>query len=135
MTIKSRANTTAFNDNFERIFGAEKERKAKAAAEKTAFEKNWADYELATRLNASATVQKSIEPFKSPIDGSVISCRSQLRAHNKKHGVTDIRDYGEQHFASRGKEMYKEKIGDNPQAKRERQQLIEHNLYKFGVLK
>ncbi len=31
--------------------------------------------------------------FVSPIDGSVISSPAGLRAHNRKHGVTDSRDY------------------------------------------
>ena len=38
---------------------------------------------------------KPLEAFKSPIDGSVISCRSQLRAHNERHGVTNSADYSE----------------------------------------
>lgn len=36
---------------------------------------------------------KSIEPFKSPVDGSIISDHAQLREHNRRHGVTDSRDY------------------------------------------
>jgi len=136
MTIKSKPTNKNFENNFDRIFGTKEELAAKRAKEKTEFDKNWEEYELQSRLNAtSPNVQKNIEPFKSPIDGSIISCRSQLRAHNKKHGVTDIRDYSEEHFAKRGKEMYREQIGDNPQAKRERQQLIEHNLHKAGILK
>jgi hypothetical protein len=39
---------------------------------------------------------KPLEPFNSPIDGSIISCRSQLRAHNEKHGVTNMADYSEE---------------------------------------
>jgi hypothetical protein len=139
MTIKVRASTTEFINNFDKIFGSDEERKAKREAEKEEFEKNWANWELQTRLNDTKSkhpsIQKSIEPFKSPIDGSIISCRSHLREHNKKHGVTDIRDYSGNHFEKRGKEMYNEQIGNNPQAKRERQQLIEHNLHKAGILK
>jgi hypothetical protein len=137
MTIKTKPTTKQFNSNFEKIFGSEEDRVKKREAEKTEFEKNWRYWEMASLEsgNKSANVQKNLDEFKSPIDGSIISCRSQLRDHNKKHGVTDIRDYGHQHFETRGKEMYREKTGDNPQAKKERQQLIEHNLYKYGVLK
>jgi glycine cleavage system H lipoate-binding protein len=39
-----------------------------------------------------------MQPFKSPIDGSIIRDPAQLRAHNRKHGVTDRRDYGESWF-------------------------------------
>jgi hypothetical protein len=34
-----------------------------------------------------------IKPFRSPIDGAVISSRSQLRAHEQKHGVKQCGDY------------------------------------------
>ena len=33
-------------------------------------------------------VMKPLKDFKSPIDGQVISSRSQLAQHNKKHGNT-----------------------------------------------
>jgi hypothetical protein len=38
-------------------------------------------------------VMKPLKDFKSPIDGQVISSRSQLAQHNKKHGVTNSADY------------------------------------------
>lgn len=33
-----------------------------------------------------------IEPFKSPIDGSIINTRAQLNAHNARHGVSNDLD-------------------------------------------
>ncbi len=33
-----------------------------------------------------------IQPFQSPIDGSVISSRPHLAAHNRRHGVIDTGD-------------------------------------------
>lgn len=33
-----------------------------------------------------------IEPFKSPIDGSIINTRRQLEAHNRRHGVSNDLD-------------------------------------------
>jgi len=47
--------------------------------------------------NESAAVHTFTE-FVSPIDKQVISDNRQLSAHNKKHGVTNIRDYGDDHF-------------------------------------
>ena len=38
-------------------------------------------------------VMKPLKDFKSPIDGQVITSRSQLAQHNKKHGVTNSADY------------------------------------------
>lgn len=34
-----------------------------------------------------------IEPFVSPVDGSVITGRKALREHNKKHDVTNAADF------------------------------------------
>lgn len=42
--------------------------------------------------------------FKSPIDGTIIGDRAQLAAHNKKHGVTDMRDYSQSHFDNAAKQ-------------------------------
>ena len=42
--------------------------------------------------------------FKSPIDGKMICDRRQLAAHNKTHGVTDMRDYTQSHFDKAAKQ-------------------------------
>lgn len=58
--------------------------------------------------------------FISPIDQSVIKTPADLRAHNRKHGVTDARDYSPEFtekaqnermagFNKRGK---KDRVGD-----------------------
>lgn len=44
------------------------------------------------RVNAPM-VMKPLQEFVSPIDRQVISNRTQLAAHNKKHGVTNAGDY------------------------------------------
>ncbi len=46
----------------------------------------------------------TMEPFVSPIDGSIIRDGAQLAAHNRKHGVTDRRDYGPEWFERKHKE-------------------------------
>lgn len=81
----------------------------------------------------SAMVMKSFEPFKSTIDGTIINDRRQLAEHNKKHGVTNIADYGEKYFSDAGKRMYNEKIGNTPQAEKERRALLTENLKRAGV--
>jgi hypothetical protein len=48
--------------------------------------------ESASRVNAPM-VMKPLGEFKSPIDGQIITNRTQLAAHNKKHGVTNVGDY------------------------------------------
>lgn len=38
-------------------------------------------------------VIKDIEPFKSPVDGSIIVGRRSLREHNKRNNVTNVADF------------------------------------------
>ena len=118
----------SYNDNFEKIFGTPEERKARR-------EKEEVETRTASITNSSALVMKAFEPFISPVDGKPVTSRSELKAHNAKHGVTDTRDYSEGHFERKREEMKQESIGNTPQAKRERQQLIERQLYRYGVLK
>lgn len=71
--------------------------------------------------------------FISPVDKTVISDRGQLARHNKRHGVTNIRDYGEAHFAKRGKEMYLEKTGQTKAAKEERKAVLREVMHRKGL--
>ncbi|RLA50988.1 MAG: hypothetical protein DRQ98_12155 [Gammaproteobacteria bacterium] len=52
--------------------------------------------------NHSAAVH-TFNAFTSPIDGTRIRDSAQLRSHNRKHGVTDQRDYGPDWFARESK--------------------------------
>lgn len=36
-----------------------------------------------------------IEPFKSPVDGTIVSGRKALREHNLRNGVTNAADFKE----------------------------------------
>ena len=83
--------TDAYAQNFKNIFGDK-------PPESCAFVQN-AQGKLVPRetcvsdsVNAPM-VMKPLKDFKSPIDGQVISSRSQLAQHNKKHGVTNSADY------------------------------------------
>ena len=61
-----------------------------------------------------------MQPFVSPVDGTVIRDASQLRAHNRKHGVTDQRDYGSEWFARKGRENDLKRQSLDPKSKRDR---------------
>lgn len=78
-------------------------------------------------------IQGDIDSFVSPIDGSVISDRAQLRRHNAQHGVTDKRDYSEQFVQDRAKRRVAEAKGQTPQARTERLEIIQRELYKAGI--
>ena len=42
--------------------------------------------------SVSPSIRADVEPFKSPIDGTIINTRAQLLAHNQRHGVTNDLD-------------------------------------------
>jgi len=58
----------------------------------------------AARQQASANVHGDIESFVSPVDGSVISDRKQLREHNKRHGVVNAGEFSKEFYAEKAKE-------------------------------
>jgi hypothetical protein len=79
----------------------------------------------------SAAVQGNIEPFVSPIDGSVISDRKQLREHNKRHGVVNTAEFSQEHFKRKAKEREAFYTGDYSREqklarKREINEIINH---------
>ena len=73
------------------------------------------------------------DAFISPIDQTRISCPGGLREHNKKHGVTNVRDYGENYFERRGKEKYAEQQGATKEQRAERKELINQAMRKRGL--
>ena len=73
------------------------------------------------------------EEFRSPIDQTIVSCPAGLRRHNAKHGVTNIRDYGENYFERRGKEKYQEQQGSTREQRTERRELINRTLTEKGL--
>lgn len=84
----------------------------------------------------SAAILKQLDEFKSPIDGSVITDRAQLRRHNKEHGVSNLSDFGE----NNGKAYFERKDGERQaningstrQAKNERVETIKRTLAQHG---
>ena len=76
-------------------------------------------------------VQGDIEPFVSPIDNSVISSRSHLRAHHAQHGVTDSRDYSSDFLRKRSQKRVSEMTGQTPAAKQERRELIRRAIDNY----
>ncbi len=53
-------------------------------------EVDWPRYRTNLR---SAQIMPDIEPFVSPIDQTIISSRSALRAHNKRHDVVNVKEF------------------------------------------
>ena len=93
-----------FDDNFESIFG-------KSTCKRGSYVQ--IDGKLVDKADIvpdekSAMVLKPFEPFKSPIDGKMITSRSKLAKHNKQHGVTDFRDYSNGFIEKRAAERIAE---------------------------
>jgi hypothetical protein len=66
--------------------------------------------------NQSAVIH-TMEEFVSPIDQSIIRTSSDLAKHNKKHGVTDQRDYSPAFLEKATKERM---AGFNEQGRKDR---------------
>jgi len=76
--------------------------------------------EYVSRETDAPTILAAMEPFVSPIDGTIISDRSHLRAHNAKHGVTNIADYGPGYFERKTREREADRQFQTKEHKQER---------------
>ena len=93
-SVRRNGNTAKFDENFDKIFGGHKKTESGNFVQDPNTGK-LIDRDLRThrpRVNAP-TVHRGIKEFRSPIDQSMITSRAKLAAHNKRHGVTDMRDY------------------------------------------
>jgi hypothetical protein len=100
-------NQKLYDNNFDKIFGSEKERKQREDENKK--EK----YKHAAASSKSAYIMKSIDPFKSNVDGSIISDHKQLKEHNKRNGVTNSADYSESYMNNRRNSIASSQERDN----------------------
>ena len=69
------------------------------------------------------------KPFVSPVDGTLIDDLAKLRKHNKRHGVTDARDYGESWIPRRAADIAKERAKSD---KADRIEQLKHSIEKHG---
>jgi len=103
-TIKNtnQAVSGSYEENFAKIFGDKPPQRGSFIQGKDGKLVPRETYQR-ERVN-SPMIMKPLESFVSPIDGQVISCRSQLAAHNKKHGVTNSADYSGGYIEQRARE-------------------------------
>ena len=87
-----------------------------------------ADEYVRPKTKQTHMVMEDVKPFKSPIDGSVISTRRKLDEHNRRHGVTNSADYPKEWVANRGKQRLREqkRHGDN-----ERRELLKKAYHQL----
>lgn len=67
-------------------------------------------------------VLPDIEPFVSPVDGTVVSSRAHLREHNRKNDVHNYADYSPEYVEKKVKERHQRLQG---QTKQDREHRIE----------
>jgi hypothetical protein len=61
-----------------------------------------------------------IEPFKSPVDGSIVTGRAALREHNLRNNVTNTADYkNEWAEAAKKRENFRTGRAKDPERTRE----------------
>jgi hypothetical protein len=60
--------------------------------------------ESARQHSVGLAVHGDIQAFVSPVDGSIISDRKQLREHNKRNGVVSADEFTPEHYATKKKE-------------------------------
>lgn len=80
---------------------------------------------------SNVVVHGDLTRFVSPIDGTVIDDRGKLREHNKRHGVTDPRDYGTGWFEKKAHERQEATRSDSPKARQARLTTIYDAMNKY----
>lgn len=86
--------------------------------------------EYRTNEVQAAYVIGDLESFKSPIDGTLITDRAQLRHHHKKHGTTDSRDYSQEYYNKAEVRRDNDLNGKGARARAERIETIQHAIYQ-----
>ena len=73
-------------------------------------------------------VISDIEPFQSPVTGEMITTRSQLKQHNKEHGVTNSQDYSAEYFERKTAERERAINGRTEQDRIDRINILRERL-------
>lgn len=93
------------------------------------------DSAAVARSSGGASIHGDITPFVSPVDGSVISDRKQLREHNKRNNVVNASEFSDEYYAKKRKERERVYTGERTkdQIRRDRMDIndaIEHHKLK-----
>ena len=123
-----------YQNNYGAIFGSEKAQRGSWVFDPVSQELiEKSAYRPSDNSPCAPAIHGSIDAFVSPIDRSIIDDRGKLREHNKRHGVTNVADYGEDYFERRGKEKYAEQQGSTKEAKEQRVDAIKRAMYEHGL--
>lgn len=83
--------------------------------------------QAAVRRDMGAAVHGDIEPFVSPLDGSVISDRKQYREHCERHNVVPAAEFSQDFYERKAAERARLYTGERTKAevRRDRQRINE----------
>lgn len=74
---------------------------------------------------------KTMEPFKSPVDGSIITSGSDLKKHNERNDVVDSREFSKEYFAGKAKERERKMDPASIENKKQRVEDIHKSIHKL----
>jgi hypothetical protein len=74
--------------------------------------------ESAARHDHGVAIHGDIQPFRSPVDGSIISDRKQLEEHNKRNNVVSANEFTPEFYERKARER-----ADFYEGKRSREQI------------
>lgn len=114
-----------YGEAFDRIFGKEHKATSSRSIIDHRTKRTIEIVEFGER-RPKGYIQEDIQPFVSPVTGEVISSRSTLREHNKRHGVTDSRDYSPEFMQKKQKERHERLTCQTPQDKQHRIESLIH---------
>jgi len=76
------------------------------------------DEAAAVRDAGGVAVHGDIQPFVSPVDGSVISDMKQLREHNKRNNVVNAAEFTPEFYAEKAAERARLHQGEHTKAEK-----------------
>lgn len=82
----------------------------------------------AQKRGESAYVMPDIQPFRSTVDGSVISSRRALREHNLKHDVVQRSEFSPEYIQKKVQERQQRMMGQTAGDRRERIEILKHAI-------
>lgn len=74
-------------------------------------------------------IMTDIKPFRSTVDGTVVSTRSQLEAHNKRNNVTNSSDFSPEYVKGRARQKLRNQAKAD---KQDRVNTLRKALYERG---
>ncbi len=82
---------------------------------------------------APGTIVKTVQQFKSPVDGKVIRTKGELDEHNKRNDVIDVREWGNDSFCDLDAKKEREAfyLGTSTKEKKKRVTAIRESIQKL----